>query len=112
MKINNSIYKQSERGQKAKRSRHDDRKRHLKKYGLSLEDYNNMLVVQHGVCVICGDLEKTSHSTGLVHNLSVDHNHQTGKVRGLLCHHCNTGLGGFKDNILLLEKAIQYLKMN
>lgn len=42
-------------------------------------------------------------------SLSIDHNHQTGKVRGLLCHHCNVGLGHFKDNIELLNSALDYL---
>lgn len=50
-------------------------------------------------CVICGDAGK----------LVVDHNHQTGEVRGLLCNHCNRGLGHFRDDPLLLEFAAQYL---
>jgi hypothetical protein len=41
--------------------------------------------------------------------LHVDHNHMTGKVRGLLCHHCNVGIGHFEDNIVLLSNAITYL---
>lgn len=50
-------------------------------------------------CVICGSKEK----------LVVDHDHKTGKIRGLLCNHCNRGLGHFKDDPMLLEFAAQYL---
>ena len=50
-------------------------------------------------CVICGSNEK----------LVVDHDHQTGKIRGMLCNHCNRGLGHFRDDPMLLEFAAQYL---
>ena len=81
------------------------RKDTLRKYGLSLEDFNNMLVSQGGVCKICG----TDNKGRL---LCVDHDHITGKVRALLCNNCNTGLGMLKDNILILEKALEYLKQH
>lgn len=73
-----------------------------KLYGLTLEQYNDMLVNQVGVCAICK--EKPADR-----RLSVDHNHKTGKVRGLLCRNCNTALGGFKDSVLILKSAIEYL---
>lgn len=60
------------------------------------------------VCPIC---EKGS-IPGITANLVKDHNHDNGKARGWLCDSCNTGLGRFKDNIELLEKAISYLKEN
>lgn len=55
-------------------------------------------------CSICGKIEKNNKE------LHIDHNHDTGEFRGLLCHQCNCGLGYFKDNIEFLEKAIGYLK--
>lgn len=78
----------------------------LKRFGITLEMYNNMLQEQNNSCAICGKHESEEHQ-----NLSVDHCHTTGKVRGLLCSHCNTGLGLFKDNIDNLQKAIKYLNL-
>jgi len=74
-----------------------------KKFGMTLEEYNLMLEQQHGVCKICGGTK-----TNGVH-LAVDHDHATGKVRGLLCSGCNTGLGGFRDDPRNLLKASLYL---
>ena len=75
-----------------------------KKYGITLDDYNLMYKEQKGVCAIC-DLEELSGK-----RLAVDHCHETGKVRGLLCFACNTSLGKFNDSISTLESAINYLK--
>lgn len=72
-------------------------------YGLSEKDYLEKISEQNNVCAICGTKQE-----GKV--LCVDHNHNTGKVRGLLCHNCNIGLGNFKDNPKILESAIEYLK--
>ena len=69
------------------------------KYGLSLEEYDTMMHKQNGACAICG-------SNGRLH---VDHNHDTGKVRGLLCMDCNTGIGKLQDSADLLKKAAEYL---
>lgn len=74
-------------------------------YGISLDEYNIFLENQGGVCAICGQPEKDSKKT----YLSVDHDHETGKVRGLLCSDCNRGLGSFKDSPDLLDKAKAYL---
>jgi hypothetical protein len=71
------------------------------RYGLSQEEYNARLASQNNACALCGQREDVLH---------VDHCHTSGAVRGLLCHHCNVGLGHFKDNTMLLTKAIQYLK--
>lgn len=77
--------------------------RHIKrKYGLSREDYAEMLAAQNGCCYIC---EIPSDNK----RLYVDHCHSTGIVRGLLCHHCNTGIGNFEDDPKLLAAAIEYL---
>lgn len=71
--------------------------------GITNEDYSRMLDEQNGVCAIC-------HSPAPERGrLAVDHNHATGKVRGLLCHSCNYGLGCFKDDPVYLEAAAAYL---
>jgi hypothetical protein len=73
------------------------------KYNLSFDDYNKMALAQNGLCLICGKLP--SHGKPLV----VDHNHETGEIRGLLCTYCNLGLGMFKDSKELLTAALEYL---
>jgi hypothetical protein len=78
---------------------------YLTQYGISLEQYDAMLLGQGGVCAICGEKEKDKFRK----RMSVDHDHATGKVRGILCSHCNHGLGNFRDNILFLQNAITYL---
>ncbi|WNL50923.1 recombination endonuclease VII [Synechococcus phage S-CREM2] len=78
-------------------------RRYLRDFGISLNEYEAMLTEQKGLCLIC----KGEDTTGK--RLAVDHCHETGKVRGLLCNHCNTGLGKFKDDPKLLEAAVLYL---
>jgi hypothetical protein len=73
-------------------------------YGISEVEYTEMYEQQNGVCSICGRPEQGKRL------LSVDHNHETGKVRALLCNGCNSGLGMFEENIKYLSKAIEYLK--
>lgn len=80
----------------------------LKKYGLTPEQYDAILSAQGGVCAIC----KTNWMRGGYRHLDVDHDHTTGKVRGLLCGRCNRGLGYFKDNPQNLAAAIDYLRTN
>lgn len=82
----------------------------LKKYGMSLEDYNSLLDKQNGVCAICLTKEDGIHRHGRPLPLSVDHCHKTSVVRGLLCGACNSGLGHFRDDIPRLVGAISYLK--
>lgn len=80
----------------------------LKKgYGISLEDYSGMLVSQNHRCKIC-----RAPQENLKRSLCVDHDHVTGKVRGLLCDTCNRSLGLLKDNIDILKNAIKYLEDN
>jgi len=89
------------------KSYNDARKSMLKKkYKLSLKDYNDLCIQQDNKCLICN----TDVFVGKGKKLHVDHCHKTGKIRGLLCQNCNTGLGQFKDNINNLENAIKYLK--
>ena len=75
-----------------------------KKYDLSLVEYAKLFKIQKGVCATCGNRTKV--------NLYVDHDHQTGKVRGLLCLRCNLGIGYFQDNPKALLSAATYLKPN
>lgn len=65
------------------------RERTLAKYGLTLDSFADMLKEQGGTCWICGSPPKQSKKTGKTPNLCVDHNHKSGKVRGLLCRMCN-----------------------
>lgn len=79
-------------------------------FGIGVEEYNTLLARQKGVCVICGQPESAvSYSNGKVKALAVDHDHLTGKVRGLLCSRCNSGIGFFRDHPEILQKAIDYL---
>ena len=64
-------------------------------YGITEEEYKSL----KRVCTICGSIK----------NLRIDHSHQTGKVRGMLCDSCNKGLGFFKDNPMLLDRASNYI---
>lgn len=81
-------------------------------YGITLVEYNEMLEIQEGLCAICGNPETSrDHRTKELRALAVDHNHDTGEVRGLLCGDCNTGIGLLQDDIELLLNAIDYLKM-
>ena len=81
------------------------RKHQLKiKYGITLEDFITLLIEQDGRCAIC-----KSRDRGPEISWAVDHDHKTGKVRGLLCSGCNHGVGNFKDNPDLLIAAANYL---
>ena len=75
-------------------------------YGMSLETYSEMLKEQDHSCAIC----KTNEAEVFKQVLYVDHCHNTGKIRGLLCMQCNAGLGKFKDSLNMLEAAKDYLK--
>jgi hypothetical protein len=84
----------------------------FKKYNLTYTDYLKILKNQNGVCAICGQQEHIKDITRRVRRLGVDHNHTTGKFRGLLCDDCNNLLGRAKDNIIILKSAIKYLKQD
>lgn len=82
------------------------RNRYLKgKYGITQLDYEMMLKRQRGGCAIC-----TRKPSALTKQLHVDHNHKTGKVRGLLCHQCNWYLGVIDDNRKILAKLGRYIR--
>jgi hypothetical protein len=87
---------QRERAQMLRRARE-------RQYGLTHDEYMVLLEAQGGACAICGD-------SGQRRALAVDHDHVTGAVRGLLCDRCNPMLGYARDDIAVLEAAIEYLK--
>lgn len=82
-----------------------------RRFGISLVDYEDMFEAQGGKCAIC-DQPETQKRNGVVKALAVDHNHETGKVRGLLCTDCNTGIGNLKDSLDVLKAAIAYLEQH
>jgi hypothetical protein len=81
-----------------------DREGHLKrKYGITIADYDRMFEQQGGVCAICGEARPEERT------LHVDHDHETGVIRGLLCFRCNNALGDFREEYELFQRAADYL---
>jgi hypothetical protein len=74
------------------------------KFGLSFEKFQAMIDAQNNLCAICKKPEQQRR------RLSVDHDHETDAIRGLLCMNCNAGLGNLRDSIELLEAAAEYLR--
>lgn len=72
------------------------------KYGITIQEYDALLTKQNGACAVCLNV--------VDYLLHVDHCHQTGRVRGLLCKDCNWGLGNLKDSVEILQSAITYLE--
>lgn len=105
----------SNKAQKAlyKRRREEDPEAHtlklrkqtlMKGYGLTLEDFDRMLEAHNHVCAICGKPESFRE------NLTIDHCHTTGRVRGLLCTNCNSAIGKLGDTSVAVSKAVAYLQ--
>jgi hypothetical protein len=78
-------------------------------FGICLSEYNYLLEKQAGKCAICGEKESIIKN-GKIQDLSVDHDHETGVVRGLLCYRCNTGIGKLRDDPELLRIAADYIE--
>lgn len=93
---------------KADRSASPDsiNKHRMKKYGISQDQYEALLFLQGGVCAICKKPEMNPRFSCL----SVDHDHRTNKVRGLLCLSCNMAIGKLGDNVETLLSAVDYLR--
>lgn len=87
-----------------------DKKRYVKNhalmrsFGIGIEQFEDMVLAQQSRCGICGGYQKNK-------SLAVDHDHETGKVRGLLCGSCNMGIGFLKENEQILRNAIDYLRL-
>ncbi len=77
-------------------------KRIMEKYNLTIDQYNILYDSQNGKCAIC---EKADNK-----NLSVDHNHQTGKVRSLLCARCNLALGNIREDLEVAKSLVKYIE--
>lgn len=75
-------------------------------YGITLEQYREMAKAQQHRCGICGE------PPGTANRLHVDHDHETGRIRSLLCHHCNLMLGNARDSVDRLRQAIAYLELH
>lgn len=78
----------------------------LQKYGITIEEYEALYEAQDGLCAICGETPESDRWN----RLAVDHCHETGQVRGLLCGSCNRALGSFKDDPEIMQRAIAYLQ--
>lgn len=85
------------------------KKHRRRKYGLSQDQYEAMVLAQRGLCGICQEPETHITRGGHPGQLAVDHCHVTGKIRGLLCFRCNVALGKFRDNPTYLKNAMVYL---
>jgi hypothetical protein len=102
--------RQKWRRDNADRVRRADNNKHLlRKFGITLDEYERMAEMQGHVCAICGEGESVNHRGTKTSRLAVDHDHQTGAVRALLCFRCNTSLGHFENNGLL-HKALAYVE--
>ena len=112
-------HKNKEHANESRRRWHDSNPDHLwaysirVKYGVTPEMYNAMLEAQGGKCAIEGCTAEIPGKIGSKESSRrwhIDHDHKTGKVRGLLCTTCNLGVGYFKDDVALLQSAIRYLE--
>lgn len=99
----NSQYMRRWRAENAERYQRNERGASLRRrYGIGIDDYERMFHRQSGQCAICG-----KSVDGVLH---VDHDHKTGRVRGLLCFDCNSGIGKMKDDPAVLRRAATYLE--
>jgi len=109
-------YNRETRNTRYKKDKNKDKKAvwksRLKKYGIDEKIYLEMLSKQNEVCAICLRKDKSIYKNGTTRKLSVDHDHNTGKVRGLLCQRCNVAIGYFEDNPYICERAFKYLLIN
>ena len=95
-----AAWKATERGQQIERDRW------LKKYGITSQDYLDLLNEQDGKCAIC----RIASPGGKCKNFAVDHCHQSGRIRGLLCRNCNCAIGLLGDDPELVHAALEYLQ--
>lgn len=101
---------------KHKKAAYDKRYRKYRKLNkaastlkVSVDSLRELFAKRHGDCYICQKPETAKDTKGRIKALAIDHNHDTGKVRGVLCQRCNLALGAFQDNIETIKRAISYL---
>lgn len=109
-KLCNVEYQREYRATESGRRRHKNVQLRAK-YGITLEQYEELWTSQGGLCAICGKSEGSSSAWGGSKMLAVDHDHETGRVRGLLCQACNVGIGHLTNSEVLLAAAA-YLVQN
>jgi len=99
------IYRKYSKSEKGKiKNRKWAKKKRLLSYGITEGILEQIKKEQNNKCAICGKIINE-----FTKDFAVDHDHKTGKVRGLLCMNCNIGLGAFRDNKIIMRKAIKYL---
>ena len=81
-------------------------------YGVTAEDYEVMAETQEWVCAVCEEHDDRFTEAGVPMPLSVDHDHATSKVRGLLCHRCNTAIGLLRDDPKIVDRVAEYLRLH
>lgn len=94
---------------KRHRSDYNREKTLMREYGITVEQYEVMLASQNGCCALCGKPPKPDGNRN-ASRLHVDHDHETGLVRQLLCNNCNRGLGAFFDDPDLMRRAAEYIE--
>lgn len=99
--------------QNIRRNRQREKYRNEKlgvRFGINLQEYEEMFKAQGGVCAICKKPEESLHHiTKEIKRLAVDHDHKTGKIRGLLCFRCNTFIGRCEDDVSFFSSIVAYL---
>jgi hypothetical protein len=100
----------SEKCSRLQWGRNADRRQRYGVYGATLEDYDRLFMEQGGRCAICGSDNPGSRKIST--RFAFDHDHESGRARGLLCYLCNIGLGSFQDNPETLRAAIAYLEFH
>lgn len=110
----NSVCKECHRKYVAEYYKLNPRKQkncNLRKYGITVEEYDQLFEKQNGVCAVCRKPETRICTKKIIQSLSVDHDHYTGIVRGLLCDRCNKAIGLLYHDVDLLKRIIKYLKV-
>ena len=87
----------------------DKNKSRISRYGIGTEEYNRMYIKQNKVCKMCKERRPQTRESGVVLDLHIDHNHKTGRVRGLLCTYCNNSLGMLDERIERFIRVIIYI---